>query len=394
MDMSDKDEVRRELEQLFKASLAEEGTILSRPERQQMFEQIVAEIMGYGPLEPLLKDPSVTAVMVSGPKYVYAEREGRIEHVDASFEDDDHVIRMVERVIAPLGYRFDEGSPMVDVELPDGLNLDAIMPPISLVGPVVTIRKTLPFTMQQLVELGTITSEAVDFLSACVEKRQRILVCGTAGAGKTTFLRLLAALIPDAERVVVIEDQENSLPLSNTHLQRFPVNLSDHLHESHSLTLYEQVCIAAGIHQARLILADFKGQQFKNPKLLETLARTAYLTELPGRSPRSALLYLASSCLPQGVSWPLQRAFRALSDSLDLIVCLARFPDGTRKVVSIAAVPQSDGVSLKTQPLFTFQQTGIEEERILGQLQPVGYEPTEFLARLKAIQAPFRWTRA
>jgi len=208
MDVSQTADVRRTIEELFENILAEEKIVLSRPERRRLFEQIVAEILGLGPLEPLLADESITEIMVNGAKQIYIERGGKLFRQPASFETDDHLMRIIDRIVAPLGRRIDESSPYVDARLSDGSRVNAIIPPISLVGPVLTIRKfsKSPITVEQLIGYGTITEEAVEFLKACVIARINSIISGGTGSGKTTMLNVLSQYIPGDERIVTIEN--------------------------------------------------------------------------------------------------------------------------------------------------------------------------------------------
>ena len=208
LDLSNQVEVRRQIEEIFGKVIDEEGLALTRAERVRMLEQITDEIIGLGPLEPLLRDESITEVMVNGPRQVYIERSGKLELTNVVFQNDDHVMRIIDRIIAPIGRRVDESSPMVDARLTDGSRVNAIIPPLSLVGPVITIRKfsASPFTVDDLVRFGTATADMFDFLRACVEARLNIFVSGGTGSGKTTTLNVLSSFIPNDERIVTIED--------------------------------------------------------------------------------------------------------------------------------------------------------------------------------------------
>jgi pilus assembly protein CpaF len=208
MDISKTDDVRRTILDLFEQILTEENIVLSRPERQRLFEQITAEILGLGPLQPLLEDESITEIMVNGPKNIYVERKGKIHRVPVTFESNDHVMRIIDRIVAPLGRRIDESSPYVDARLPDGSRVNAVIPPISLVGPTLTIRKFSknPITVEQLVQFGTLTPEAIQFLKACVESRINVVISGGTGSGKTTLLNILSSFIPSDERILTIEN--------------------------------------------------------------------------------------------------------------------------------------------------------------------------------------------
>src|SRR6202142_2391831 len=231
LDLSNQVEVRRQIEEIFGRVIDEEGLALTRAERVRMVEQITDEIIGLGPLEPLLRDESITEVMVNGPRQVYIERAGKLELTNVVFQNDDHVMRIIDRIIAPIGRRVDESSPMVDARLTDGSRVNAIIPPLSLVGPVITIRKfsASPFTVDDLVQFGTATPEMFDFLKACVEARLNIFVSGGTGSGKTTTLNVLSSFIPNDERIVTVEDAAE-LQLRQEHvvtLESRPPNIEE-----------------------------------------------------------------------------------------------------------------------------------------------------------------------
>src|SRR4030043_2440025 len=208
MDITRVNEVRSTIQDLFEQVLAEENIVLSRPERHRLFEQISEEILGFGPLQPLLEDDSITEIMVNGAKNIYIERNGKITRVPVTFESDDHVMRIIDRIVAPLGRRIDESSPYVDARLPDGSRVNAVIPPISLVGPVLTVRKFArnPITLEQLIQFGTIPPEALQFLKACVESRLNMIISGGTGSGKTTLLNILSQFIPADERIITNEN--------------------------------------------------------------------------------------------------------------------------------------------------------------------------------------------
>jgi pilus assembly protein CpaF len=222
-------EVRRTIQELFEQILNEENIVLSRPERARLFEQIAAEILGFGPLQPLLEDETITEVMVNGPKNVYVERRGKITRVPVAFDNTEHVMRIIDRIVSPIGRRIDESSPYVDARLLDGSRVNAVIPPISLVGPVITIRKfsKTPITVEQLIQFGSITPEAIEFLKACVHARLNIVISGGTGSGKTTLLNVLSGFIPTDERIITIENAAE-LQLRQEHvvtLESRPANI-------------------------------------------------------------------------------------------------------------------------------------------------------------------------
>ena len=218
IDISQVGVVRNTIRDLFEQILTEENIVLSRQEKHRLFEQIAAEILGFGPLQTLLEDDSITEIMVNGAKNIYIERGGKIHRVPVSFESDEHVMRIIDRIVAPLGRRIDESSPYVDARLPDGSRVNAVIPPISLVGPTLTIRKFAknPITIEQLIKFGSITPEALQFLKACVASRLNVVISGGTGSGKTTLLNILSSFIPSDERILTIENAAELLPKSSS----------------------------------------------------------------------------------------------------------------------------------------------------------------------------------
>ncbi|MCA1597752.1 MAG: CpaF family protein, partial [Chloroflexi bacterium] len=261
VDPSKTHEMRKKIQQLFDSILETEGTQLTRADRVRLFEQIVADILGFGPIQPLLDDESVSEVMVNGPKSIYVERKGKLIKTDVTFQNDDHVMRVIDRIISPLGRRCDESSPMVDARLPDGSRVNAIIPPLSLVGPVVTIRKFSrnPLTTDDLVNFGTLTPDMVAFLKACVEARLNVLVSGGTGSGKTTLLNVLSSFIPDDERIVTIEDSAE-LQLRQDHvvtLESRPANVEG----KGRVAIRELVINALRMRPERIVVGECRGAE-------------------------------------------------------------------------------------------------------------------------------------
>ncbi|MEA2511727.1 MAG: pilus assembly protein CpaF, partial [Thermomicrobiales bacterium] len=259
MDLGDAEEVRRTVEETFASVLEAEGITLTRVERLRLFEAISAEILGYGPIEPLLKDPAINEIMVNGPRQVYVERNGKLELTDVTFQDDDHVMRVIDRIVSPLGRRIDESSPTVDARLPDGSRVNAIIPPIALNGPTLTIRKFSkdPLTVEDLVRFGTFTAEMATFLKACVEARLNILVSGGTGSGKTTMLNVLSSFIPDDERIVTIENAAE-LQLRQDHVVRLesrPPNIEG----KGEITIRDLVINSLRMRPERIVVGECRG---------------------------------------------------------------------------------------------------------------------------------------
>jgi pilus assembly protein CpaF len=383
MDVSKTDEVRSNIEDLFESVLSEEGIILSRAERQRLFEQIVAEILGYGPLEPLLKDPAITEIMVNGPKNVYVERSGKVERTTATFESDDHVMRIIDRIVAPLGRRVDEAQPYVDARLPDGSRVNAVIPPISLVGPTLTIRKfaTVPFTIENLIEFGTITPEVVEFCRACVYSRLNIIISGGTGSGKTTLLNILSGFIPNDERIVTIENAAE-LQLRQEHvvtLESRPPNIEGR----GEVNIRDLVINCLRMRPDRIVVGECRGEEALDMLQAMNTGHDGSLTTAHSNSPRDTLARLETMVLMAGMDLPSKAIREQIASAVDLIVHQERLRDGTRKVVNVTEVQGMEGDVIVLSDIFVFEQTGIEGGKIIGRLRPTGIRP-RFIDQIEA----------
>jgi pilus assembly protein CpaF len=375
MDVSKTDEVRGTIEELFDAVLSEEGIILSRAERQRLFETIVAEILGYGPLEPLLKDPSITEIMVNGPKSVYVERDGKLERTNAAFENDDHVMRIIDRIVAPLGRRVDESSPTVDARLPDGSRVNAVIPPISLVGPTLTIRKfsKIPFTVENMIEFGTLTPEVVEFLKACVYARMNIVISGGTGSGKTTLLNILSGFIPNEERIITIENAAE-LQLRQEHLvtlESRPPNIEGR----GEVSIRDLVVNCLRMRPDRIVVGECRREEALDMLQAMNTGHDGSLTTAHSNSPRDTLARLETMVLMAGMDLPVRAIREQIASAVHLIVHEERMRDGTRKVVNVTEVQGMEGDVIVLSDIFVFEQTGIEAGRVIGRLRPTGIRP-------------------
>jgi pilus assembly protein CpaF len=320
MDITRTDEVRRTIQDLFEQILAEENIVLSRPERARLFEQIAAEILGFGPLQPLLEDDTITEVMVNGPKNVYIERKGKLHRVPVTFENNDHVMRVIDRIVAPLGRRIDESSPYVDARLPDGSRVNAVIPPISLVGPTLTIRKFSknPITVEQLIQFGSVTNEAIQFLKACVEARLNVLISGGTGSGKTTLLNIMSGFIPDDERIITIENAAE-LQLRQEHvvtLESRPPNIEGR----GEITIRDLVINALRMRPERIIVGECRGGETLDMLQAMNTGHDGSMTTAHANSPRDSLARLETMCLMAGMDLPV-RAIREQTASAIDVVC-------------------------------------------------------------------------
>ena len=383
MDVTKTDEVRSQIEDLFDSVLAEENIILSRVERTRLFEAIVAEILGFGPLEPFIADETITEIMVNGPRNIYIERKGKIERTNATFESNDHVNRIIDRIVAPLGRRIDESSPYVDARLPDGSRVNAIIPPLSLVGPVITIRKffKIPLTIEKLIELGTITPEGVEFIKACVQARLNILVSGGTGSGKTTLLNILSSFIPEDERIVTIENAAE-LQLRQEHvvtLESKPPNIEGR----GEVTIRDLVINSLRMRPDRILVGEVRGAEALDMLQAMNTGHEGSMTTLHANTPRDALARMETMVLMAGMDLPHRAIREQISSAIDCIVQQDRKRDGSRKIVSISEVQGMEGEVITMSSIFEFEQTGVENGRIIGRFMPTGLRP-KFMEKIEA----------
>jgi pilus assembly protein CpaF len=381
--LSNTEEVKQTIEELFQSILEQENIVLSRTERMRLFDQIVDEILGYGPLEPLLEDPTINEIMVNGPKKVYIERNGKIERTNIEFEDEDHLRRIIDRIVSPLGRRVDESSPMVNARLPDGSRVNAVIPPISLIGPVLTIRKfaKTPLQVEDLIRFGTITPEAVEFLRACILARLNIIISGGTGSGKTTLLNVLSGFIPNDERIITIEDAAE-LQLRQEHvvtLEARPPNIEG----KGQVTIRDLVINSLRMRPDRIIVGEVRGGEALDMLQAMNTGHDGSLTTCHSNSPRDTLARIETMCLMAGMELPLRAIRQQIASAIDLIVHQERMRDGTRKVVSITEVQGMEGDVIVLSDIFTFEQTGIENGKIIGRLKPTGIRP-KFMDRIEA----------
>ena len=383
MDISKTDEVRRTIMELFEQILNEENIVLSRPERQRLFEQIAAEILGFGPLQPLLEDESITEIMVNGPKNIYVERKGKIVRVPVTFEGNDHVMRIIDRIVAPLGRRIDEASPFVDARLPDGSRVNAVIPPISLVGPVLTIRKfsKTPITIEQLVQFGTLTPESVEFLKACVVSRVNIVISGGTGSGKTTLLNVLSSFIPSDERILTVENAAE-LQLRQEHvvtLESRPANIEGR----GEITIRQLVVNALRMRPDRIVVGEIRDEAALDMLQAMNTGHDGSMTTAHSNSPRDTLSRLETMTLMAGMDLPVRAIREQIASAVELVCHQERMRDGTRKVTFITEVSGMEGEVITTTDIFSFEQTGIENGKIVGRLRPTGLRP-KFMDKLEA----------
>ena len=383
MDISRTEDVRKTIQDLFEQILAEENIVLSRPEKARLFEQITAEILGFGPLQTLLEDESITVVMVNGAKNLYIERKGKIHRVPVTFENNDHVMRIIDRIVAPLGRRIDESSPYVDARLPDGSRVNAVIPPISLVGPVLTIRKFSknPITVEQLITYGSLSAEGVQFLKACVESRLNVVISGGTGSGKTTLLNVLSSFIPADERILTIENAAE-LQLRQEHvvtLESKPPNIEGR----GEITIRQLVINALRMRPDRIVVGEIRDEAALDMLQAMNTGHDGSMTTLHSNSPRDTLSRLETMTLMAGMELPSRAIREQISSAVDVICHQERMRDGTRKVTNITEVSGMEGDVITMTDIFVFEQTGIENNQIVGRLRPTGLRP-KFMDKIEA----------
>ncbi len=383
LDTNQAEELRRSIEDLFNRFLAEEEVVLGRVERQRLLEQITAEITGFGPLEPLLNDQTVDEIMVNGPSMIYIERRGKIERVPAHFDTDQHVMRIIDRIVSPLGRRVDESQPYVDARLPDGSRVNVIIPPIALNGPTITIRKfaKTPFTADELIQRGSFTPEFIEFIKACVLAKLNIVVSGGTGTGKTTMLNLFSAYIPNDERIITIEDAAE-LQLRQEHvisLEARPKNIEG----KGEVTRGDLVVNALRMRPDRIIVGECRSGEALDMLQAMNTGHEGSMTTIHANSPRDALHRLETMVLMAGYDLPLRAIREQIASALDLIVQLERMRDGTRRVVSVSEIQGMEGDVIVSQDIFKFEYAGQKDGKVVGRLKPTGIRP-KFIEKIEA----------
>jgi len=376
LDLSNATKVRQQVEDIFNTILDSENIVLSRAERARMFESIAADIMGFGPLEQLLNDTEVSEIMVNGPRQVYVERKGKLTKSDVIFNNDEHVMRVIDRIVAPLGRRIDESSPMVDARLPDGSRVNAVIRPLSLIGPVLTIRKFRKegITIEDMIRFGTLSREMAEFLSACVRAKLNIIVSGGTGSGKTTTLNALSSFIPEDERIVTVENAAE-LQLRQEHvvtLESRPPNVEGR----GEITIRDLVINCLRMRPDRIVVGECRGGEALEMLQAMNTGHDGSMTTLHANSPRDAIARTETMVLMAGMDLPVRAIREQIASAVNLIVQQARLKDGSRKIVAITEVQGMEGDVVVLQDVFAFEQTGIDERgKIVGQLRPTGIRP-------------------
>jgi pilus assembly protein CpaF len=375
-DVHDAEEVKRLIEPIFARALADANLVVSRVEREQMIGLIMADILGYGPIQPLLDRDDISEVMVNGPSQVYIEQKGHLVLTDVKFIDNDHVLRIIERIVAPLGRRIDESSPMVDARLPDGSRVNAIIPPLALGGPSITIRKFKKDSLKvdDLIRFGSMTPEFAQFLKAAVHSGLNIIISGGTGSGKTTLLNVLSSFIPENERILTIEDAAE-LQLQQPHVVRLesrPANIEG----KGRIGIRELAVNSLRMRPDRIVVGECRGGETLDMLQAMNTGHDGSLTTVHSNGARDTLSRLETLVLMAGMELPLRAIRQQIASAIDVIVHQERMRDGTRKVVQCSEVLGMEGETIVMQDIFRFDQTGLDENgRILGELHPTGLRP-------------------
>ncbi len=381
---ADKEEsLEKEIASIVESFLNEEGNYVTKLERQKLISEIIDESIGFGPINPLIHDPSVSEIMVNGPDQVYIEKKGKLTLSGVNFKDDSHVMRVVEKIVAPLGRRIDESSPMVDARLPNGSRVNVIIPPLSLNGPTITIRKfsEKPFTVKDLINFGTVTPNVAMLLKACVEARLNIVVSGGTGSGKTTTLNVISSFIPEDERIVTIEDAAE-LQLGQEHVIRLETR-PPNIEGKGSVTIRDLVRNSLRMRPDRIVVGEVRSGEALDMLQAMNTGHDGSLTTGHANSPRDMLARLETMVLMAGMELPVRAIREQIASAVDLIVQQSRLKDGTRRITHITEVTGMEGDIITLQDIFIFKQNGKDEKgRIHGSITPTGIKPA-FVEKLE-----------
>ena len=351
--------------------------------REQLFHEIVDEMLGFGPLQPLLDDPNISEVMVNGPNQVYIERAGKLIKTNITFENDLEVIRIIEKIILPLGRRVDAESPTVDARLPDGSRVNAIIPPVAIDGPSITVRKFQKdkLSIEDLIKYGSLTRNMADFIRACVIGRLNIVISGGTGSGKTTLLNVLSSFIPEDERIVTIEDAAE-LKLQQDHIVRLETK-PPNIEGRGTVSIRDLVRNSLRMRPDRIIVGEVRSGEALDMLQAMNTGHDGSLTTLHANAPRDAVSRLETMCLMAGMELPIKVIREQIASAIDMIVQQTRLKDGSRKVTSITEIAGMEGDTVVMTDIFKFQQTGIDAQgNVLGELKPTGIRPL-FTPRLE-----------
>jgi pilus assembly protein CpaF len=370
------EEILPQIDAMAVEMIREDESFRGKIDRKKIVEEIINDLTGFGPINPLLLDPEVSEVMVNGPNQVYVERNGKLELSYVQFRDDEHILNVIDKIVAPIGRRIDESSPMVDARLPDGSRVNVIIPPLALNGPTVTIRKFSkePFKVEDLVRFGTLTSEMAVFVDACVKARLNIFVSGGTGSGKTTTLNVLSSFIPSDERIVTIEDAAE-LQLWQDHvisLESRPPNIEG----KGAITIRDLVKNSLRMRPERIVIGEVRGGEALDMLQAMNTGHDGSLATGHSNSPRDMIARLETMVLMGGIDLPVKAIREQIAGAIDVIIQQSRLKDGSRKITHITEVQGLEGDVVILQDIFVYVQQGIDEHgKIIGKLIPTGVRP-------------------
>jgi pilus assembly protein CpaF len=378
------EQVHAEVSRLAEVVLAQEAMPLSASERERLVNDVQHELFGLGPLEPLLKDPTISDILVNAHDTIYIERRGKIEATNVRFKDDEHLMRVIERIVSSVGRRIDESSPMVDARLQDGSRVNAIIPPLSIDGPVLSIRRfgADPLRMAALVENKALTKDIADMLQMVVHARLNILISGGTGAGKTTLLNALSAFIPENERIVTIEDSAE-LQLQQPHVVRLETR-PPNIEGKGEVTQRDLVKNALRMRPDRIVIGEVRGGEAIDMLQAMNTGHDGSLTTVHANTPRDAVARLETMIQMTGMRLSDRAMRQQIASALNLVVQVARLSDGSRRVTSISEITGMEGETITMQEIFMFERSGVDQQgQVIGRFRPTGIRP-RFAERLKA----------
>ena len=378
------EQVHTEVSRLAETVLAQEAMPLSLSERERLVNDVQHELFGLGPLEPLLADNTVSDILVNRHSTIYVERRGKLEATNVAFKDDEHLMRVIERIVSSVGRRIDESSPMVDARLRDGSRVNAIIPPLSIDGPVLSIRRfgAEPLRMHTLIDNKALTKDIADMLEMCVAARLNVLISGGTGAGKTTLLNALSAYIPANERIVTIEDSAE-LQLQQPHVVRLETR-PPNIEGKGEVTQRDLVRNALRMRPDRIVIGEVRGGEAIDMLQAMNTGHDGSLTTIHANTPRDALARLETMIQMTGMRLSDRAMRQQVAAAINLVVQVARLSDGTRRLTSISEITGMEGETITMQEIFQYERTGVDSQgQVLGRFRPTGIRP-RFAERLKA----------
>jgi pilus assembly protein CpaF len=380
----EKTELRRQVEEAARTLLHAEDVALPREDRVRLIDEVADEVLGLGPLEPLLEDPTISEVMVNKPHQIYFERKGVLHVSERKFRDAEHVMRIIEKIVAPIGRRIDESSPMVDARLADGSRVNCIIPPLAVDSPTITIRKFSrdPLQVDDLIKYGSLTREMAQFLEACVSARINIVIAGGTGSGKTTLLNVLSSFIPEGERIVTIEDP-TELQLRQPHVVRLETR-PPNVEGKGAVAARELVRNSLRMRPDRIIVGEVRsGEAFDMLQAMNT-GHDGSLTTVHANTPRDALARIENMVLMAGFELPVRAIREQVASAVQLVVQVSRLRDGSRRVTHLTEIAGMEGQVVTLQDIFIFDQHGVDENgKVVGTLRSTGLRP-KFADRIEA----------